>query len=119
MASTIEQELAAASDTDLLRRAIQTAKRLRVQNAQAVMEARFGELVTLKTGAGEGKTIAEEYSYAQGQYALKLAELDKKKAALEAEYAALRAPGADPARVTDDYLLHAVRELVAPQDTAA
>ena len=47
--STIEQELVAAADTRLLARAVQTAKRLRIPNAQALIESRFGELVSLNT----------------------------------------------------------------------
>lgn len=113
--STIEQELIAAADTRLLARAVQTAKHLRIPNAQALIESRFGELVSLNTTSEGAKTIAEEHDFAVQQWKTKKAELDQKQAALNAEYDALREPGADPARVTDEYLVYAVKQLTASE----
>ena len=94
---------------------MQTAKRLRIPNAQALIESRFGELVSLNTTSEGAKTIAEEHSFAVQQWKTKKAELDQKQAALNAEYDALREPGADPARVTDEYLVYAVKQLTGSE----
>ena len=37
-----------------------------------------------------------------------MAALDKEQAELDAKRAALASPGADPARVTDEYIVHAI-----------
>lgn len=106
--ATIAQELAASQDADLLKRAIQAAQRQRIPNAQYSVEANIGLLVSLPTGVGSMKTITDEHAYAVAEHAAAVAALDKEQAELDAKRAALASPGADPARVTDEYIMHAI-----------
>lgn len=106
--ATIAHELAAAQDADLLKRAIQAAQRQRIPNAQYSVEANIGLLVSLPTGVGSMKTIADEHAYAVAEHAAAVATLDKAQAELDAKRAALASPGADPTRVTDEYIMHAI-----------
>lgn len=106
--ATIAQELAASQDADLLKRARQAAQRQRVPNALYSVEANIGLLVSLPTGAGSSNTIADEHAYAVAEHAKAVAALDAAQAELDAKRAALASPGADPARVTDEYIMHAI-----------
>ena len=106
--ATIAQELAASQDADLLKRARQAAQRQRIPNALYSVEANNGLLVSLPTGAGSSNTIADEHSYAVSEHAKAVAALDAAQAELDAKRAALASPGADPARVTDEYIMHAI-----------
>ena len=106
--ATIAQELAASQDADLLKRARQAAQRQRIPNALYSVEANIGLLVSLPTGAGSSNTIADEHAYAVAEHAREVAALDAAQAELDAKRAALASPGADPARVTDEYIMHAI-----------
>lgn len=106
--ATIAQELAASQDADLLKRARQAAQRQRIPNALYSVEANIGLLVSLPTGAGSSNTIADEHAYAVTEHAKAVAALDAAQAELDAKRAALASPGADPARVTDEYIMHAI-----------
>lgn len=106
--ATIAQELAASQDADLLKRARQAAQRQRIPNALYSVEANIGLLVSLPTGAGSSNTIADEHAYAVSEHAKAVAALDAAQAELDAKRAALASPGADPARVTDEYIMHAI-----------
>lgn len=106
--ATIAQELAASQDADLLKRARQAAQRQRVPNALYSVEANIGLLVSLPTGEGSSNTIADEHAYAVAEHAKAVAALDAAQAELDAKRAALASPGADPARVTDEYIMHAI-----------
>ena len=100
--ATIAQELAASQDADLLKRATQAAQRQRIPNAQYSVEANIGLLVSLPAGAGSTQTIADEHAYAVTEHA------KEAQAELDAKRAALASPGADPTRVTDEYIMHAI-----------
>ncbi len=106
--ATIAEELAASQDADLLKRARQAAQRQRIPNALYSVEANIGLLVSLPTGAGSSNTIADEHAYAVAEHAKAVAALDAAQAELDAKRAALASPGADPARVTDEYIMHAI-----------
>lgn len=106
--ATIAQELAASQDADLLKRATQAAQRQRIPNAQHSVEANIGLLVSLPAGAGSTQTIADEHAYAVSEHAKAVAALDEAQAELNAKRSALASPGADPARVTDEYIMYAI-----------
>lgn len=106
--ATIAQELAASQDADLLKRATQAAQRQRIPNAQYSVEANIGLLVSLPAGAGSTQTIADEHAYAVAEHAKAVAALNEAQAELDAKRAALASPGADPTRVTDEYIMHAI-----------
>ena len=103
--ATIAQELAASQDADLLKRATQAAQRQRIPNAQYSVEANIGLLVSLPAGAGSTQTIADEHAYAVAEHAKAVAALNEAQAELDAK---LASPGADPTRVTDEYIMHAI-----------
>lgn len=115
--ATIAQELAASQDADLIKRARQAAQRQRIPNAQYAVEANIGLLVSLPAGAGSAQTIADEHAYAVAEHAKAVAALDAAQAELDAKRAALASPGADPARVTDEYIMHAIGVLFKAPST--
>lgn len=106
--ATIAQELSASQDADLLKRATQAAQRQRIPNAQHSVEANIGLLVSLPAGAGSAQTIADVHAYAVSEHAKAVAALDEAQAELNAKRAALASPGADPTRVTDEYIMYAI-----------
>lgn len=88
--------IAAAKDPDLRDRLVALAAEAGVQNPQAWVESQLAALACA-TVNDNGDTVASVYEYADAQYRAKLAEL--------------KAPGKDPAVVTDDHLRHAIGKL--------
>lgn len=88
--------IAASQDRDLHDRLIALAAEQGIQNPQSWVESQLSALACAPVN-DTGDSVASVYEYADAQYKAKLAEL--------------KAPGKDPAIVTDAHLRNAIQTL--------
>lgn len=64
MTATTAQHIAARNDPDLIARLVATAEQLGIDNAQQVVEANLGKLVSVTVDVGGSTSITEVHAYA-------------------------------------------------------
>ena len=87
----------ASKDSDLRERAVAIAAEQGVTAPQLWIDQRLPALACAPVNDGGSDTVASVYEYTEARYA--------------EQAAALKAPGKDPAAVTDDHLRHAIKAL--------
>lgn len=87
----------ASKDSDLRERAVAIAAEQGVTAPQSWIDQRLPALACAPVDDTGSNTVASVYEYAEARYA--------------EQAAALKAPGKDPAAVTDDHLRHAIKAL--------
>ena len=104
--ATSNQILAASSDKDLEQRFTAIAAKKGIPNPKYWVQDRMMQLANAVVQ--DGQTIADVYAYAEQQYKTTQADL-------EAQLAAMQAPGRNLAAVTDTHLGAAIDAVNTPQ----